>query len=379
MRVAVVRGSYLNPFEMDSYARIPHVQLTGFSSLNSFHGEYPFEVKRLWSPADIPSCAGPVKPLVEKIVKFTANRTLGDAQLLYNLEKEIRDYDIVHTADPHYFYSYQLARIREKGLIKRLVATSWETIPFNNESTSAKRRIKRYSLSKIDHFVCYADRAKEALVIEGVPAQRITVIPLGVDIERFNPDPSIRRKDNITRLLFVGRMVPEKGVWDIYEAFRALIKTSKKKYTLTFCGEGSEKKYMETSVRNNGLTDLVRFTSLPYAQLHTLYQAADILLMSSRKTATWEEQYGMVAVEALASGLLVVAYSTGSLPEIIGNAGILCNEGDIQCVWKGIQSLTDTEMVDYQKKARERAVDRYNAKKTAGKLRNLYEKLIQND
>lgn len=375
----MVRGSFLNPFEMDSYARIPHVQLTGFSSLNSFHGEYPFEVKRLWSPADIPSYAGSVKPLVEKIVKYAANRTLGDAQLLYNLEKELRGCDIVHTADPHYYYTYQLARMRERGQIKRLVATSWETIPFNNESTSAKRRIKRYSLSKIDHFICYANRAKEALVIEGVPEQHITVIPLGVDIERFNPDPSIRRKDNITRLLFVGRMVSEKGVWDIYEAFRALIKTSKKKYTLTFCGEGSEKKYMVTLVRNNGLTDLVRFTSLPYDQLHALYQAADILLMPSRKTATWEEQYGMVAVEALASGLLVVGYSTGSLPEIVGDAGILCSEGDIQCIWKRIQSLTDAQIAHYQKKARSRAMDRYDAKKTAGKLRNLYEKLIQND
>lgn len=378
MRVAVVRGSYLNPFEMESYARIPHVQLTGFSSLNSFRGVYAFKIKRLWSPADIPSYAGPVKPLVEKIVKYAANRTLGDVQLLYNLEKELHGYDIVHTADPHYFYTYQLARMKEKGLIKHLVATSWETIPFNNESTSAKQRIKRYSLLKIDHFVCYANRAKEALIMEGVPEQRITVIPLGVDIERFKPAPSIRRKDNTTRLLFVGRMVPEKGVWDIYEAFRALIKTSKKKYTLTFCGEGSEKKYMETLVRNNGLTDLVRLTTLPYDQLHTLYQASDILLMPSRKTATWEEQYGMVAVEALAAGLLVVGYSTGSLPEIVADAGILCKEGDIQCIWKCIQSLTDAEIVRYQKKARFRAVDWYDATKTAGKLRNLYEKLIQN-
>lgn len=378
MRVAVVRGSYLNPFEMESYIRIPHVQLTGFSSRNNFRGVYPFEVKRLWSPADIPSYAGPVKPLIEKIIKFTANRTLGDAQLLYNLEKEIKGCDIVHTADPHYFYTYQLARMREKGLIKHLVATSWETIPFNNESTSAKRNIKRYSLSKIDHFLCYATRAKEALVIEGVPEQRITVIPLGVDIERFKPASLVRRKDNVIRLLFVGRMVPEKGVWDIWEAFRALIKTSKQKYTLTFCGEGSEKKYMETLVRNNGLADVVTFTLLPYDKLHTLYQAADILLMPSRNTATWEEQYGMVAVEALASGLLVVGYSTGSLPEIIADAGILCKEGDLQCMWKSIQSLTDAEIVRYQKKARSRAVGRYDAKKTASKLRNLYEKLIQN-
>ena len=62
--------------------------------------------------------------------------------MLFGLDKLSNKFDVFHTADPHYYYSYQLAKLRKKNLIKTLIATSWETIPFNNESIGKKKLIK---------------------------------------------------------------------------------------------------------------------------------------------------------------------------------------------------------------------------------------------
>ena len=141
MKVAFVRGAYLNNFEGQNYNLDKKTfQISGYSSLWPIDSHVPFSVIKLPSPADLQKF-----PLCNKPIKYIANRTLGDSQLLWRLESHIQDADIVHVADPHYFYAYQAAVLKAHGQIKKLVSTWWETIPFNNESVSAKKRIKKYT------------------------------------------------------------------------------------------------------------------------------------------------------------------------------------------------------------------------------------------
>lgn len=304
MKVALVRGAYLNNFEGQNYSGLPKtIQITGVSSKRPIHSSFSFPVRKLLSLTDF------------GVPNWLANRMIGDSQYLVGLENAVQSFDIVHTADPHYYYSYQLAKMRKDGKIKRLISTSWETIPFNNESVAAKKRIKRFSMKYIDHFLCYTERAKKCLVTEGVKSQKITVIPLGVDLNKFKPvlKKDLKSKSDKLRILFTGRDVPEKGLQDLRSSIHQLIELGK----------------VELLVAGN----------IPYDKMPDVYRLADIFAMSSKTTKTWEEQYGMSLIEAMASGLPVIAYRSGSIAEVLGQAGVLVKEGDIRSLTKHIEVL----------------------------------------
>ena len=86
----------------------------------------------------------------------------------------------------------------------------------------------------------------------------------------------------------------------------------------------------------------------------------------------------MVLVEAMASGLPIVAYQSGAIPEIVGNAGILIKEGDRKNLAASIKRLCETkELRDKLGKiGRARAEKYFDAKKTAKQIAKLYMKLL---
>lgn len=344
MKVALVRGGYLNNFEGQNYASLgKSIQITAISSLSPIHTNLPFPVIRLPSFYDTP------------LPNYIANRTLGDRQILFGLENAMKEFDIVHTADSHYYYSYQLAKLRKDGKIRHLISTSWETIPFNNESTSAKKRIKRFTLKYVDRFLCYSNRAKECLITEGVSSKKTSVIRLGVDLAKFKVKSEKlkvgRESNKKTRVLFVGRDVSEKGLSDL----RTIM-------------------YRKKVVRN---AELIVATNISYEKMPEVYGLADIFVMPSKTTKTWEEQYGMVLIEAMASGLPILAYRSGTIPEILGNTGILVPEGNLLQLFKQLKQL-----VELPKKrtklgllARKRAEKLFDSRKFSLEVRKLYKQV----
>ena len=379
IKVCFVRGKYLNNFEGQNY-RFKDISFTAISSLYPLNREFSFPVVKLPSLADLPGRA----------IKYLANRILGDSQILFGLEKFAGKFDIFHTADPHYFYSYQLAKLRKKRLIKKLVVTSWETIPFNNETVSKKKFIKYFVIKNSDFFICYSQSAKSVLVSEGVNEKKIMIIRLGVDLNQFKPDPDkmtrsrhfVRKEEMV--ILFVGRLVKEKGVLDLYDAFRFLkskmssVKSDSKSLKLKIVGGGPLRNYLLTKIKSDKLANDVSIEKKEYGEIPKIYQQADLFVLPSKKTGTWEEQYGMVLVEAMASGLPIVAYDSGVISEIVGSAGILVKEGNKKNLLVSINRLIETQDLRDKlgKMGRERAEKYFDAKKTAKKISLLYKKIV---
>lgn len=368
MKVAFVRGSYLNNFEGQNFVFHENkVELTGICSKHSIHQEFPFEVIRLPSITDL--------PINQQLIKIMSNRIIGDSHMLFGLEKYASYFDVFHTADTHYYYSYQLARLRKQQRIKKLVASCWETIPHNNETVLAKKKLKEFTKKYIDVFVCYTNRAKECLVQEGVNGNKIRVIPIGVNINRFYPKRAPKNDEII--LLYVGRLVPEKGIMDIVTIFCQLKKESAHRIKLRIIGQGVLQKEIEDKIKLEKMTDCIEIISCSYESIHKQYQDADIFLSASFTTKTWEEQYGMVLIEAMASGLPVVVYGSGAIPEIVGNAAYLILEKDKIQYKKAVQDLIKNEI--NRKKigtiGRDRAVSHFDAKKSAQSFYSLYTSL----
>lgn len=390
IKACFVRGKYLNNFEGQNYLfDKKDVNLTAVSSLFPINNDFPFPVKKFFSPMDI--------PYINPGIKFIGNRIFGDSHLLFGLEKLAKDFDIFHAADPHYYYTYQLARLRADRKIEKLISTYWETIPFNNESVYKKKQIKYFSLKFTDYFICHSLKAKRALSDEGIGENKISFIQLGVDLTRFKSktDKLARsrnfvNKNNIT-ILFVGRLVEEKGIMDLYEAYKNIkikILNSKTTYQklkinkikLRIIGDGSLNKRLQQLIQKDGLEDDVTIEKKEYKEMPKIYQEADIFVLPAKTTRTWEEQYGMVLIEAMASGLPIVAYDSGATPEIIKNKGILVKEGNISGLFTSINQLIEVKELRTKlgKMGRVRAEEYFDSEKTAKRIAEMYMRFINN-
>ena len=365
MKISFIRGAYLNNFEGQNY----DLPITGYSSLFPVDSNVPFPLIKLPSIADLQKV-----PFLNLPIKYSANRILGDSQVLFGLESHIKNADIVHIADPHYYYAYQAACMREKGFIKKLVSTWWETIPFNNEGTAAKKRLKRFVMNNTDLFICYTDKAKKCLIEEGVVPEKIRTISLGVDLVHFSKKRVID-PDTFT-ILFVGRLVQEKGIRDLYDAFKLLVK-EKNAVRLKIIGSGPLEKVFRKKIQNDRLTHVVSIERKTYASMVEQYHQADVLCVPSRSTHTWEEQYGMVFIEAMACGIPIVSYDTGVIKSVVGNAGLIVDEDDIQGLTASIIRIIEDKELGKKlgTMGRERARILYDSRKTRDAIFNLYKSL----
>ncbi|MCX6730293.1 MAG: glycosyltransferase family 4 protein [Candidatus Roizmanbacteria bacterium] len=362
MKISFVRGAFLNNFEGQNYP----LNITGYSSLFPIDSHVQFPLIKLPSLADFQRLS-----FLNKPIKYIANRTIGDSQVLFGLENHIVDSDIVHVGDPHYYYSYQVAVLRSKGLIKKLISTWWETIPFNNESTTAKKRIKEFTMQYVDRFVCYTGKAKQCLITEGVNANKISLIPLGVDVSLFYP--ASKKESKPFTILFVGRLVEEKGVMDLYNAFKKVIATTKD-IRLHIVGQGPLENTLRKLIQDVNLQNSVTIEHKSYKEIPTVFQQADVFCVPSKKTTTWEEQYGMVFIEAMASGLPIVSTKSGAIADVVQDAGILTEEGNEQELAQSITDLYTNKQLCSKLGTigRERAEKVFNAHNTRKLIEELY-------
>ena len=160
-------------------------------------------------------------------------------------------------------------------------------------------------------------------VAPGPPTPRCTVHN-GADLSRFSPAPD-RPDDGRLRLLYVGQVAPHKGVHVLLGALARLGPESER-LDVRIVGSAEHQPQealsdYETSLRGLAARTDARVTFEPYtsqAEVARIYRWADVVVIPSLA-----EPFGMVAVEAMASGVLVLAAAAGGLPEVVGDAGVL--------------------------------------------------------
>ncbi|MBV9355639.1 MAG: glycosyltransferase family 4 protein [Chloroflexi bacterium] len=159
-----------------------------------------------------------------------------------------------------------------------------------------------------------------------VPAQ---VVPLGVEVGRFGgaaPLPLAERLDGAPRpyLGFLGRLEPVKGLDVLLDA----VSTLRARGTLIVAGDGRERARLEDIVRTRGIAQRVRFLgAIDFDTVPGFLKALDLLVLPSVTLwPTQREQFGRVLAEAMAAGVPVIGSSSGAIPEVIGDAGLVVPE-----------------------------------------------------
>jgi glycosyltransferase involved in cell wall biosynthesis len=164
-----------------------------------------------------------------------------------------------------------------------------------------------------DHVIAISSDSRDELAATyRVDPQNLSLILHGVDTERYRPregsHPAVS-SDELT-LLFVGRLVSRKGVSTVIEAMAELNRSD---VELLIAGTGRHDERLRGIARTLGVTDDVTFLGyVPDEDLPTLYSATDVFLFPSRY-----EGFGLVFLEALASGTPVIGTPVGGVPDIV--------------------------------------------------------------
>lgn len=369
MKITVVRGAFTNPFEMQSYEPLTKkLDIQVISSKSPINSDIKIPVTKLSSLTDLPNF--PYKfPIL--------NRLFVDAHYLFGLEKAITGSDIVHVAETYYHYTHQAIEAKKKGLIKRIVSTVWEVISHNNEGIKGRSKFKSTAYQYIDKFICVTKKAQDALIEEGVDPKKTVVIPVGIDLQRFaqKTKNAIRRladqkrKSEGVNILCVSRLVEEKGIGELISAFKK-IRENNKNLTLTFVGDGPLKKLIK------GVEGIIH-KSLPYRQIHKIYQQADIFCLPSKTTKYWQEQFGMVLLEAMACGLPIVTTNTGAIKEVCARVALYAKPANPDDLQSKLEQLikNPTLRLSIGRSARLRAANYFDKNKIAQKIYKVYQEL----
>jgi glycosyltransferase involved in cell wall biosynthesis len=165
----------------------------------------------------------------------------------------------------------------------------------------------------------------------------INVIPLGFDPEVFHPGQQALHDDELIFVLS-GRLLPEKGVSD---AVRVLAEVNRiRPATLFVIGSGPEEGVARGLAAALGVDKQLRIVPWqPAHEIASTLRNAHVVLVPSRSTPTWTEQFGRVILEAQASGAVVAGYASGAIPEVVGSSGVLAREGDIDALSTSVVAL----------------------------------------
>ncbi len=199
--------------------------------------------------------------------------------------------------------------------------------------------------------------AREVLVRKGYGGEIVVLPQFGVDPTIFRPqteageeegtqrggnNESLKRSSTLTsqseefHIGYAGGLLPEKGLDLLLRACVGL----EGNWRLTLVGSGEELEALRKLAFEGGIEDRVTLgVRLPSAEMPDFYRSLDLLVLPSLTRPNWKEQFGRVLIEAMACGVPVLGSDSGEIPHVIGSAGVIFPEGDVEALRSQLQRL----------------------------------------
>lgn len=197
-----------------------------------------------------------------------------------------------------------------------------------------------------------------------------TVIPNSYREDFFYKMPEIHRNQE---LVFLGRLVSDKGADLLFEALGNL-KKQKLTPQLTIIGSGPEEPQLRQQVQDLDIVEQVKFVGAKVEkELTKLLNAHQIMVVPSR----WQEPFGIVALEGIACGCVVIGSEGGGLKEAIGPCGVTFPNGDVEALTQTLLDLlTNPDKLSTYREKSELHLSQHKQETVAKAYLQVMEKII---
>src|SRR3989304_4517687 len=239
--------------------------------------------------------------------------------------------------------------------------------------------VENYTLQNIDYLITGNQDGANIFKKKGY-RWPIKIIPqYGVDTNKFRMLENAESLKKVLKLSgfvvgYVGRIWKPKGIRTLLKAISQI----DRKFTLLLLGSGPDRnEYLELA-KSLGIDHKIRMVSSVKASDVIVYlNCIDILVLPSETTSEWKEQFGRVIIEAMACEIPVIGSSSGEIPNVIGDAGLIFEEGNEKELADKISILIDNSELRQKlgEAGRQRVIENYTNKKIASKLMSVYNEI----
>lgn len=236
---------------------------------------------------------------------------------------------VIHTFHGHVFHSY-----------------------FSKIKTEVLKSIERALARKSTGIIAISDQQKKELseIHKICPAEKIEVIPLGLDLTRFNENKTENRtrmraelglKDEEIALAIIGRLAPVKNHEFFLDVVEQVAEKTKKALRVFIVGDGSEREVLEMRAKqiNNKHKGLITFTSW-IEDIASLNHAMDLVCLTSKNEGT-----PVSLIEAQAAGVPVISTDVGGVSDIVedGVTGFVVPKGELDTYIAKLTELIEND------------------------------------
>ncbi|NES02305.1 MAG: glycosyltransferase [Okeania sp. SIO2F4] len=274
------------------------------------------------------------------------------------------------------------------GLKAKKLFFTWWNLPY--ELKFPISLLEGYNLRNTDGIVAGNKDGEDILRERGYKGP-IKVMPqLGVDETLFKPEPQVELRDSLGIqpndfvVGFVGRFVEEKGLLTLTKSLAGL---QEKNWKWLLLGRGELQTTLVETATALGIKDRLIFVeSVPHDHVQKYINLMNTLVLPSEttykfKTLTsvgWKEQFGHVLIEAMACRVPVIGSDSGEIPHVIGDAGLVFPEGNVEELRNRLMQLMEQKELTESlgQKGYEKAMSQYTNKALARQLLSFYQELV---
>lgn len=289
------------------------------------------------------------------------------------LGREMRDFrpDLVHIDEEPYNLATWQALWHARRLGARALFFSWQNIARRYPPPFSWG--ERWVLRHADCAIAGTQGAAEVWRAKGYRGLLAIIPQFGVDPDMFAP-PAEPRAGGEFVVGFAGRLVEEKGGMWLLQALAQL----EGNWRLIIAGDGPQREALLAQAQQLGLSGRVTFETRPSTAMPAFYQQLDALSVPSLTRPNWKEQFGRVIVEAMACGVPVVGSSSGAIPDVIGEDGLIVPEGDVEALAAALRRLMNAPDLrrELGQRGRARVLARYTQAQVAAQTIAVYRQIL---
>jgi glycosyltransferase involved in cell wall biosynthesis len=236
------------------------------------------------------------------------------------------------------------------GKARRRVVTVYDMIHelFAEETLGARKvsRAKRAAVERADHVICISENTRQDLVrLFGVDPARTSVVHLGYSLTAQADPPHADSGDGRPTLLYVGSRTGYKNFTTLLQAYGS--SPVLREFELIAFGGHPALPDERKEIERLGITDRVRFESGSDRELAARYRAASAFIFPSKY-----EGFGIPPLEAMSHGCPVVCSNAGSIPEVVGDAGVYFDPDNPEELRTALEGVATAEALQADLRAR---------------------------